>query len=123
MAAALGTHEASHTWKMLWWDFLKGTGKKGLEAAVPLWTRNPAPRRSTPGHYSSQGAQEGRGETPQVLAVTRVEARQRGFGALEAFVPWAQLGHSLHAICQKSGFIQTQAEASYAGGRRKGSAG
>lgn len=65
LAAVLGTHEVSHTWKTHWWDFLKGTGKKGLEAAVPLWTRYPVPRSSTPRALQQSGGTGGQGrDTP-----------------------------------------------------------
>lgn len=59
-----------------------------MEVAVPLETRNPGPKELDPqGTPAVQGAQEGRSEAPQVLAATRVQARQRGFGAQGAFVP------------------------------------
>lgn len=80
-----------------------------MEVAAPPETRNLGLKELDPqGTPAAQGVQEGRSGASQVLAAIRVQARQRGFGAQGAFVPLAQLGHSLNAICQKSGFIQTQ---------------
>lgn len=87
-----------------------------MEAAAPLWTRNPE-------HSSSSGGPRRQGRDTSGSSSHRVQARQRGFGAQEAPVLLAQLGHSLDEICQKSGCIETQAEASYVGGRRKSPAG
>lgn len=84
----LGTHDASHFWLAHWWEnFFKGVGGKGMVAVAPREPGTPGQRSLTAGHSSSSGAHEGRDKTLQVPAATRVQARQRGFGAQEAFVP------------------------------------
>lgn len=47
-ADGAGSMEACPTRMMLWWDFLKDAGGKGLEAAAPLWAWNPEPETFTP---------------------------------------------------------------------------
>lgn len=107
-ADGLGTPKASHSWTAPWWEhFLEGAGRKDTEPSRSLQTRNPEPELGPRGTPAAQGAHEGRGETCQVLAATRVQARQRGFGARGGLCSPSQSGHSLNAICQKSGFIQT----------------
>lgn len=105
----LRAHEASHSWTVLWWEnLLKGAGGKGMQAA-PLETRNPGPEELNP-----QGMPAVQGGHTKAAAGHPGSSSHQGPGQTKrlwspgGLCSQAQLGHSLNAICQKSGFIQTR---------------